>query len=356
MVADGSLHPVGGHAGERRHVLDRFDEERGGVHVDVHARPVPLCTTSLDPGRTALSPDVGSCHGGVVTHRTLLDRTVTVGVDGSDGSVAALRWARDHADQMGVIVPVMTFVAGPFEYGFGTMAGSTGSGEPYRSEAVLRLREVLQTHAPSLVDTGVVAERRAGPGLVDAAAASVLLVVGTRGWSSRVDLSIGSVGAYCARHSAVPVALIPPEVPPVRERLNAVVGFDRSPNARSALRWALTHLRPSARVTVVEVIADAAVVGEPLRTPPEDAEAAARRGLHDAVADLLDELEVHPAVDLLVATGDPRAALRTSAAAADVLIIGSRGHGVLDRLLLGSVAVALSHHPSVPTIVVPREE
>ena len=283
------------------------------------------------------------------------NRTVTVGVDGSDGSVTALRWALDHADQMGEIVPVMTFASGPFEYGFGTVTGSTGSGEPYRSEAVMRLRRVLEAHAPGLVDRATVVERRAGPGLVDAAAESELLVVGTRGWSSRIDLSIGSVGAYCARHSAVPVALIPPEVPPVHERVNAVVGFDGSRNGRTALRWTLTHLRPSARVTVVEAIAGGGVVGEPLQPSDQDAEAAARNGLHDAVAHVLDELEIHPDVDLVVATGDPRAALPIAAADADVLVVGSRGHGVLDRLLLGSVAVALSHHPTVPTIVVPHD-
>lgn len=282
------------------------------------------------------------------------ERTVVVGVDGSPGSVVALRWALDHADQMGVVIPVMTFVSGPFEYGFGTVEGPTGTGEPYRSEAVLRLREVLQTHAPPLVDIGRVVEHRAGPGLVEAAAGAELLVVGSRGWSRRTDLSLGSVGSYCARHGTVPVALIPQEAQAVHDRLDIVVGVDGSPNAHTALQWTLTHVPPSARVTVVQAITEPTMIGEALRNTPEGAVADAERTLEDEVAGILAGLGRHPAVDLLVVPGEPRAVLRDASADVDLLVVGSRGHGVLDRLLLGSVAVALSHHPAVPTIVVPH--
>ncbi len=57
---------------------------------------------------------------------------------------------------------------------------------------------------------------------------------------------------------------------------------------------------------------------------------------------------------MLVVPGDPRAALRAAADDADLLVIGSRGLGALDQLLIGSVAIALAHHPTVPTIVVPH--
>ncbi len=282
-------------------------------------------------------------------------RFVVVGIDGSDGSATALRWALDHADHVGDIEPVMTFVSGPFEYGFEEFDRSDAIGEPYRSEAVLRLQEFLQTHAPFLAESALVIEHRAGPGLVKAAAASELLVVGTRGWGGRVDLSVGSVGAYCARHSSVPVALIPSHVPAVHDHLDVVVGFDGSPHAHTALHWTLTHLRRSARVTAVRAFTDDSVVGEPLAPSPGAAEAIARAELEDGVAAVLGGLAGHPPVELLVLPGDPRSVLRAASDAADVLVVGARGHGVLDRLLLGSVASALAHHPAVPTIVVPHE-
>ena len=281
-------------------------------------------------------------------------RFVVVGVDGSDGSAIALRWALDHADHVGEIEPVMTFVSGPFEYGFDAPDGSDEYGEPYRSEAVLRMQTFLHAHAPTLVDAAVVIEHRAGPGLVKAATASELLVIGTRGWSDRVDLSVGSVGAYCARHANVPVALIPHHVPAPHDHLDVVVGFDGSPHAHNALRWTLTHLRHSARVTAVRAFTDDSVVGEPLAPSPGNAEETARAELEDGVVAVLRDLPAHPTVELAVEAGDPRAILRAMSDDADLLVVGSRGHGVLDRLLLGSVASALAHHPTVPTIIVPH--
>ena len=277
-----------------------------------------------------------------------------VGIDGSAGSAVALQWALDHADHLGDVEPVMAFAGGLYAYGFGAIEESDGGEGPYRSQAITRLRTFLEEHAPSLVDAGQVIEDRPGAGLVEMARGSELLVVGTRGWSSRVDLSVGSVGAYCARHATVPVALIPPEAPPIHDHLDVVVGFDGSPHARSALRWTLTHLRRSAKVVAVRAYTSESVAGDPLSQSPEISEANARRELEEGVAAVLSGLPAHPAVELLVVSGDPRAGLRTAGVGADLLVVGSRGHGVLDRLLLGSVANALVHHPTIPTIVVPH--
>jgi len=278
-------------------------------------------------------------------------RFVVVGIDGSDGSAAALRWALDHADQLGEIEPVMTFVTGPYVYGDG---GSDPTAEPYRSDAVHRLQTFLESHAPFLEEHAVVIEQRAGPGLVTAAEASELLVVGTRGWGGRVDLSVGSVGAYCTRHAMVPVALIPHDAPPLHDHLDVVVGFDGSSHARTALRWTLEHLRRSARVKVVYAFTDDAVPGEPLAPSPGSARSVAVAELEDGVAAVLHELPGHAPVELAVAPGDPRVVLGAASDGADLLVIGARGHGVLERLLLGSVASAFAHHPTIPTIVVPH--
>ena len=282
------------------------------------------------------------------------ERRVIVGVDGSAGSVVALQWALEHADHLGAIEPVMAFVSGLYAYGFEPIEDADDRGGHYRHEATDRLRAFLQEHGPSLVDAGSVIEDRAGAGLVEAARGSELLVVGTRGWGSRVDLSLGSVGAYCARHSVVPVALIPPVIPTLHDHLEVVVGFDGSDHARTALAWVLTHVRRSAKVTVVRAFMSASVVGDPLSPPPETSEASARRELEDGVTAVLEDLPAHPSVELLALPGDPREVLRTAGADADVLVVGSRGHGVLDQLLLGSVAAALVHHPTIPTIVVPH--
>lgn len=313
--------------------------------------PAGSARSRVREGRNSLTEDGSVRQGGLMSE----DRIVVVGVDGSAGSAVALRWALDHADQLGDIEPVMTFVSGPFEYGFESADESDEPGEPYRSEAVLRLRYFLEANAPALVDSGMVIEHRAGPGLVKAARSAELLVVGTRGWSNRVDLSVGSVGAYCVRHSAVPVALIPHDVPPMRDQLDVVVGADGSPHSFTALRWALTHLRRSARITVVRAYTDHTIVGEPLSPSPEHAGEAARAGLEREVVTALRGLpERHAAVELVVRPGDPRVVLRTIGDDADVLVVGARGHGAIDHMLLGSVASEFAHHPTVPTVVVPH--
>lgn len=277
---------------------------------------------------------------------------MVVGIDGSEGSGVALRWALDHADRMGVIEPVTTFVSGPFDR---SVEASDPGGEPYRSEAVQRQRGFLELHAPWLVDAGVVIEQRPGPGLVKAAAAAELLVLGTHGWGQRIDLSVGSVGAYCARHATVPVALVPHHVPAPRDHLDVVVGVDGSPHGHRALRWALTHLRPSARVTAVVAFTEDSVAGEALVPATGAAEAAARAELETGVAGILAELPEHPTVELAALAGDARSVLLGASARADILVIGARGHGTLGHLLLGSVSGALVHHPTVPTIIVPHE-
>jgi nucleotide-binding universal stress UspA family protein len=147
--------------------------------------------------------------------------------------------------------------------------------------------------------------------------------------------------------------LIPAEVPALHDHLDVIVGFDGSPHSRDALRWTLEHLRRTARVTVVRAFTDERVAGEVLRPPEGRAEDAARRELDNGVAAVLDHVPGHPPVESAVLPGDPRSVLRTAGVGADLLVVGARGHGVLEVLLLGSVASALAHHPTVPTIVVP---
>lgn len=282
------------------------------------------------------------------------ERTVTVGIDGSLGSAVALRWAMEHADGLGRVVPTAAYVAGPFEHEFGTHTRSDATAAYYRGEMVALLSEFLGQYAPELVEHGVVVEAPPGPGLVGASAGSELLVVGTRGGAARDGLSIGSVGAYCARHAEVPVALIPLDVPPAHDRLSVVVGVDGSPQSAHALRWTLDHVRRTAIVTAVRVTTAGPIVGDPLSVSADDVEAAAGIELEKLVAKAVAEADGHPEVELLVVSGDPREQLGTVIAGTDLLVVGARGHGVIHRLMLGSVAMALVHHPTLPTIIVPQ--
>jgi nucleotide-binding universal stress UspA family protein len=271
-----------------------------------------------------------------------------VGVDGSPGSRRALRWAVEHARHHDVITPVTTYLPGPFGDGFGTNAGVDPTRHPYGDEALARLREFVAEFEPDLVDRCVVSEHRAGPGLVEAAQAGDLLVVGTRGRGLRADLSLGSVGSYCIKHSSVPVAVIPERLVAVQGPPDVVVGLDGTPNSRRALHWALTFADPSAEIVAVSALASSA--GDDPDLPVGDDPSHFVGEVVDEVREIRGEC---PTVTTIVKIGDPRILLRDLSMRADMLVIGTHGHGRIAHLLMGSVAHALSHHPAVATVTVP---
>jgi nucleotide-binding universal stress UspA family protein len=78
----------------------------------------------------------------------------------------------------------------------------------------------------------------------------------------------------------------------------------------------------------------------------------ADRLVTERTAEVLDPLGVPWRFE--VRTGDPAAELEALAAehAADMVVVGNRGHGRGRRLLLGSVSNRLVHHADRPVLVV----
>lgn len=135
-----------------------------------------------------------------------------------------------------------------------------------------------------------------------------------------------------------------------------MVGVDGSPGALTALRFALTE----ARLRGAEVQAVCAwhypdTYGAALVLSDDyDLEAAARRTLSEAVAAVTGTAgRADVAVTPVVARGAAAAVLLDASAGADLLIVGSRGHGGFTGLLLGSVGQQCVHHASCPVVVVP---
>ena len=144
------------------------------------------------------------------THLDLTpSRRVVVGVDGSPGSIAALRWAADLAGRTGSgLDAVMTFEP-PVVYGYPVRLsppnGLTEKDYLERLEGIIA--DVFGAARPPglrlFAEQGYADER-----LVEHARAAELLVVGSRGLGGFAGLLLGSTSARCVQHSPCPVVVV----------------------------------------------------------------------------------------------------------------------------------------------------
>jgi nucleotide-binding universal stress UspA family protein len=139
--------------------------------------------------------------------------TVVVGVDGSEHSIIALRWAVDYAKTVGARVRAVIAWRWPI-----SMVVALPVVEVYEpeQEALKRLEaavaEALGDGPAS--DVEVRAEAIYGapvPVLLEAASHAALLVVGSRGHGGFHGLLLGSTGEHCVRHANCPVVVVRPE-------------------------------------------------------------------------------------------------------------------------------------------------
>ncbi|HUC58830.1 MAG TPA: universal stress protein [Streptosporangiaceae bacterium] len=148
-------------------------------------------------------------------------RYITVGVDGSPSSDEALRWAVREAELTGDVVKAV--IAWQFPvllggYGWAPVvvddADFSSLAEKVLAESVAK---AVRAGSPARVEQHVV-EGYPPQVLLDAAAGSDLLVVGSRGHGTFTDALIGSVSQHCAHHAKCPVVIVrghhDPDEPP----------------------------------------------------------------------------------------------------------------------------------------------
>jgi nucleotide-binding universal stress UspA family protein len=138
---------------------------------------------------------------------------IVVGVDGSAGSRAALRWAWDEAKVHGAALEIVTAWQYPITTALPAF-GSMPTPDDIQGEARTEMLAVVAAEGIT-VDGGVdvttlVAEGTATQVLLEAAASADLLVVGSRGHGGFTGLLVGSVSQQCVSHSSVPVVVVHP--------------------------------------------------------------------------------------------------------------------------------------------------
>jgi nucleotide-binding universal stress UspA family protein len=138
-----------------------------------------------------------------------------------------------------------------------------------------------------------------------------------------------------------------------------VVGVDSSPGSRSALRWALAQARlTGATVEAVAAWQDPVMYGYSygwVPVPSDGLAAITDKALAEAIADVVDAQGQPVEVRTAVAEGPAAQVLVTAAAGAELLVVGSRGHGAFAGMLLGSVSQHCVQHAPCPVAVIPHE-
>ncbi len=287
--------------------------------------------------------------------------SIVVGIDGSDPAMAAVHWAATEASlrklPLRVVhawsVPIPPVAMGP--------AVMTPDDSALQQAAQHVLDHSVERARASHPDIEVVGELQAGPPasiLVEASETAAMLVVGTDGVNALSELILGSISIQCVTHAPCPVAVVPHtatthEVDGHDPRV--VVGIDGSEVSVQAAQAAfeaaslrgigltLLHIwnGPTidpAGMTLPNALTDGAMDEERL----DMAETVA--GLREQFPDV--------AVEEHFEHGNASKVLAEVSGNAELVVVGSRGHGGLSRLVLGSTSHSLLQHSRCPVLVV----
>jgi nucleotide-binding universal stress UspA family protein len=139
-----------------------------------------------------------------------------------------------------------------------------------------------------------------------------------------------------------------------------VVGMDGSGDARAALMFAMGEAamrRSVLRVAVAVLLPDYGLAAPTKMTLPspqeliDDVRKAAQTYVDEAVAAYGDGADGLP-VEVAVMFGHPGEVLCSSAATAELLVVGHRGRGAVASAIIGSVGLHCVLNASCPVVVV----
>jgi len=136
-----------------------------------------------------------------------------------------------------------------------------------------------------------------------------------------------------------------------------VVGVDGSPGSVRALQQAVDLAR--ARPADVDAVHTWQVTywATELSMMPAVPVTEIQEGAEQALTRVIESVDAHGVrINPIVSEGDPASTLLDAAEGADMLVVGSRGHGGFVGLLLGSVSHKVIHHAACPVLVVPHPE
>ncbi len=136
-------------------------------------------------------------------------KLVVVGVDGSNESVAALRWAGEYAAATRATLRAVL----AWHYPAAVGGAPVGVAPQVVSEEVRQNMATALSQTVTTADPGVPVDQLVTYGhpvqvLVEASKEADLLVVGRRGHAAIAGMQLGSVSIHCVTHAHCPVVVV----------------------------------------------------------------------------------------------------------------------------------------------------
>lgn len=275
---------------------------------------------------------------------------LVAGVDGSDGSRMALRWAARAARERGLrlrLVHALPALPAPCPRGDPTYDQLLEVAAEQGSVMLAEAREAAEEVAPGLAVETALRPERPAEALVDESGGAALLVLGTPGLRPFGRILFGSVTVALAAHAKCPVALIRPHIgedrPPAEGPV--VVGVD-GPSSEEAVAAAFEEASwRAARLVAVHCLPGNHWTSDSAALAEHEHELLAQRlaGWQEKYPDVT--------VDRVVSADRPAERLLDFADRAQLLVVGSRGRGGVRGLALGSTSQALMSYALCPVLV-----
>jgi nucleotide-binding universal stress UspA family protein len=276
---------------------------------------------------------------------------LVVGVDGSEESRRALRWAASVADAARsqlLVVEAWSYPTFSILGEGGDLAAPDKMDERVTQDLQEASTEVLGGAAAN-VDIKFEALRGPAAGaILQRVTPDSALVLGSRGRGGFLGLLLGSVSRECIEHAPCPVIIVRHESTPLPTGSTILVGHDGSPSAAQALQWAVALAQPTgAKVVAAYVWQTGASEVRPRLHKRLTAHAASSiEKWARAISD-----DVHP----MAVEGEARTDLTKLAESLNtgLVVVGRRGEGHVRALRMGSVASYLATSSPVAIAVIP---
>lgn len=284
--------------------------------------------------------------------------SIVVGVDGSRSARHALHWTARWAALTSTPVTLLAALGEPPTSSEGAnLAEEPDSGFREQVRAMVEaevdyVREEIKGVEVTYLDVW----GEAAKVLIEASRHAIVLVLGTRGLGGWTGLMLGGVSDKVIGHARGPVVVVPPHWKPVRRGEPVMLGVDDPVTSGPSVAFAIQAAR--ALGTALHVVhawevqkgwsSLATTFGAShVRTAREQAQ----RRLDDVCAMIAQAAPEQEVVARLV-EGRPAVVLAQASETARLLVMGTRGRGGWQGLVLGSRSRELAQSSACPVAII----